>query len=197
MLEHDVEPAAMLEEVAEAVTRALAGIFDAFDGRGDRLEGVRVAMTEIDRAAARAGSGGAPRGCDAIVAELGRARGGLARAEARLASTVPQPPVPAPDLQASIDVPRLHLLERPSLTPRVVVPRRPQEPPIASRQPAPRPTSFEELAALAKAAKERALVAASAAVAGPPKRSETASAPSAVPPGFARDVGVAMDERSF
>jgi hypothetical protein len=196
LLEHDVEPAAMLEEVAGAVARALGAVFDAFDGRGDRLFGVHGAMTEIDRAAGAA-SGGAPRGFEAVTIELGRARAELVRAEARLASILPQPPVPAPDLLVSIDVPRLHLLERPSLTPRIVVPRPAPQPPAVSREPVPRPTSFEELTALAAAARARALVAASAAVAGPPKRAEKATAPAAVPAGFARDVGVAMDEPSF
>ncbi|WP_437819251.1 hypothetical protein [Sorangium sp. So ce1078] len=201
-LEHDVEPVTDLVGPARALERALGAIYDAFDGRADRITAVRVAMAEIDSAAVAAGgAAGLDAGLEAVGELLRSARGWLERAEARLATVPPAPPLDPPPILASRDRPRLHAVPRASLVPRIKVP----EPPpaeLVAKPPPPiaRPRTFEELKAAVEALKKQApapgaLPGAAAARPAPERRDEPAARPA--PPGFAKEVGAAIDDLAF
>ncbi len=201
-LEHDVEPVTDLTAPARALERALGAIYDAFDGRADRIAAVRDAMAEIDLvAAAVGGAAGLDAGLAAVGERLRSARGWLERAEARLATVPPAPPLDPPPILASRDRPRLHAVPRASLAPRIKVP----EPPpaeLVAKPPPPiaRPRTFEELKAAVEALKKQApapgaLPGAAEARPLPERRDEPAAPPA--PPGFAREIGAAIDDLAF
>ncbi|WP_437650252.1 hypothetical protein [Sorangium sp. So ce362] len=201
-LEHDVEPVTDLTGPARALERALGAIYDAFDGRADRIAAVRAAMAEIDGVAvAVGGAAGLDAGLTAVGERLRSARGWLERAEARLATVPPAPPLDPPPILASRDRPRLHAVPRASLAPRIKVP----EPPpaeLVAKPPPPiaRPKTFEELKAAVEALRKQA--PAPGALPGPaearplPERRDEPAAPQA-PPGFAREIGAAIDDLAF
>ena len=114
---HD-EPPMDLEAAAAALRAAFAAIFDAFDGRSDRLEAVHRALGEVDLALRDLERGAeldvalAP-----MVAHLGRAQGRLRAAQARLSQIAPAMPAEPEDLLASDGTPRLHDVTRRSLAP--------------------------------------------------------------------------------
>ncbi|WP_437728100.1 hypothetical protein [Sorangium sp. So ce861] len=202
-LEHDVEPITDLTGPARALERALGAIYDAFDGRADRVAAVRAAAAEIDSAAVAVGeAAGLEAGLAAVGELLRSARAWIERAEARLAAVPPAPPLEPPPIRASRDRPRLHAVPRASLVPRIKVP----EPPpaeLVARPPPPiaRPKTFEELKAAVEALKQRApapgaLPAAAEARPLPSRRDDDPPARPA-PPGFAREIGAAIDDLAF
>ncbi|MGK3994499.1 hypothetical protein [Sorangium sp. So ce1024] len=203
-LEHDVEPVIDLTGPARALERAFGAIYDAFDGRADRLAAVRAAMVEIDSAAVPIGDAtGLDAGLATVSGLLRDARGWLERAEARLAAAPPAPPLDPPPILASRDRPRLHAVPRASLAPTLKVPEPPPAELVAKPPPPiPRPTTFEELKAAVAALKQRApapgAIAAPAAAPRPlaPREDEPAER-QAPPPGFAPEIGAAIDDVAF
>src|SRR5688500_6271612 len=104
MLVDDVEPVVDLTGPARELERALGSVYDAFDGRADRLTAAREAMAGADRAAlAIANAAELDPAFKRIGEHLDRVRGHLARVEALLAHRLPEPPPPAEELLASID----------------------------------------------------------------------------------------------
>ncbi|MGK4005424.1 hypothetical protein WMF31_22540 [Sorangium sp. So ce1036] len=201
-LEQDVEPALDLTGCARALERAFGALYDAFDGRADRLRAVRAAMAEVDDAAVTIGEARALDASFAAVGEqLQHARGWLAHAEARLASAPPSPPPEPPSLLASRDRPRLHAVPRRSLVPTLKVPE-PAPAELVAKPPPPiaPPKTFEELRAAVAALKAQAPAPGALPVAGgarplEARRDEPAAPPS--PPGFAREIGAAIDDIAF
>jgi hypothetical protein len=200
MIEHDVPPLVDLGPAARAMEQAFVALYDAFDGRAERLEAVRAAIAEIDRAAA-ALEPALPRAAAfaRVRAHLERARAHLGHAVERLAR-LPALGLPEPaELYASHDVPRLHVVGRPSLAPKLRYPKPPpagRPPPPAT--PIPEPKTFPELRAAIAVMKKQAEEARRRPPAlPPPPRTEAAPAVTPPPPGFARDVGAAIDDAAF
>lgn len=199
MLIDDVEPVVDLTGPARELERAFGSVYDAFDGRADRLTAAREAAAGVDQAAlAIAKAAELDPAFKRIGAHLDRAKGHLARVEALLAYRPPEPPPPDAELLASIDVPRLHASHGKSIVPALKVPAPPPAEIVASPGPAlPRPTTFDELRRAIDDLKKRAPV--SSAKQPPAEGSASAAkAPERViPPGFAPAVGAAMDEVAF
>ncbi|WP_437960246.1 hypothetical protein WME76_11785 [Sorangium sp. So ce119] len=202
-LEHDVEPVIDLTAPARALERAAGAIYDAFDGRADRQGAVRAAMMEIDSAAVPIGeAAGLDAGLATVGALLRDARGWLEHAEARLAGAPPAPPLDPPPILASRDRPRLHAVRRASLVPRLKVPEPPPAELVAKPPPPiPRPTTFDELKAAVATLKQRApapgALPAAAEARPPAPRGDEPGARPAPPPGFAREIGAAIDDVAF
>ncbi|WP_437310692.1 hypothetical protein [Sorangium sp. So ce388] len=202
-LEHDVEPLIDLTGPARALERAFGAIYDAFDGRAEPLGAARAAMMQIDSVAVPIDEAkGLDAGLAAVSDLLRSARGWLERAEARLAAVPPAPPLAPPPIMASRDRPRLHAVQRASLVPRLKVPE-PAPAEVVARPPPPiaPPKTFEELKAAVEALKKRApapgvLPAAAEARPLPPRQGEQAARP-APPPGFAPEIGAAIDDVAF
>ncbi|WP_437681540.1 hypothetical protein [Sorangium sp. So ce131] len=205
-LEHDVEPTIDLTGPARAIERAFVALYDAFDGRADRLASARAAMAEIDSAAAPIGEAAAlDAGFAPVAALLQHARGCLERAEARLAAAPAAAQggaQPRPTLLASLDRPRLHAVPRRSLSPALKVPEPPPAelcakppPPIAP------PTTFEELKAAVAALKKQAPAPGALPGEGDPRplpaRGGGAGPAREPPPGFAKQIGAAIDDLAF
>lgn len=197
-LEHEVPPVVDLGPVARAMEHAFGSIYDACDGRVERLAAVQAATEEIGRAlAALAPALSKDPAFEPVRDHLAQAESHLARAEDRLARL---PPLGLPEPQelfASIDVPRLHVVARPSLTP-VVRYARPlpvgRPPPVTA--PLPEPTTFPELRAAIAEMKKQAAEARQK----PPAQALPPPAPApkdAPPPGFTREVPAGIDDAAF
>src|SRR5690606_26266748 len=151
VLAQDYEPEGDIAPAARAIEEAFAAIYDAFDERSDRLDGVRRAAGSVGLAIRALVVGGDVPAIRAAVGLLEAAEARLTAADAELASRPARGLAPAsPELLASGDLPRLHDVERPSLRPRIVVPE-PLPPPPVATPPAPRPTTIAELREAAKA----------------------------------------------
>lgn len=199
MLTDDVEPVVDLTAPARDLERALGAVYDAFDGRTDRLTAVREAMTSAARAAdAIARAAELDPAFKGIRDHLDRAQRHFARVDALLAYRPPEPPPLPAELLASIDVPRLHSLVRPSILPALKVPAPPPAEIVASPGPKlPQPKTFDELRRAIGDRKKRAPVPTAKS---PPPESPPPAPPATarvIPPGFAPSVGAAMDELTF
>ncbi|WP_441286935.1 hypothetical protein ACSRUE_32220 [Sorangium sp. KYC3313] len=201
-LEHDVEPVTDLTGPARALERALGAIYDAFDGRAEPLGAVRAALAETDDIAAQIGQAlGLDAGFAAVDELLRGARGWLEQAAARLALVPPAPPLDLPPMLASRDRPRLHAVQRASLAPLIKVPEPPPAELVAKPPPPiPRPRTFEELTAAVEALKQQAPAPGAlpaAAEVRPPAARPDEGAARPVPPGFAPEIGDAIDDLAF
>ncbi|WP_437282032.1 hypothetical protein WME90_16165 [Sorangium sp. So ce375] len=201
-LEHDVEPVTDLTGPARALERALGAIYDAFDGRAERTGAARVALAEVDGVAAQIGGAvGLDAGLAAVDESLRTARGWLEQAAARLALVPPAPPIDLPPILASRDRPRLHAVQRASIVPQIKVPEPPPAELVAKPPPPiPPPRTFEELKAAVEALKQQApapgALPAAAEVRPPAARPDEGAAHPA-PPGFAQEIGAAIDDLAF
>ncbi len=189
------EPSLHLAPAARYVERGLVAVYDACDGRADRLTAINVAHSRFWEAAvlvARAGLPGA-------LAALQGACGELVGAEERYPRVPLAPPAEGP-LQAGTDGPPLHVVARPSLSPRFRAPPVPEpeeEVPVVAL---PEPTTFAELAVAAEAARRVGAeqVKAQARRALPvPADPEPAEPPPSLPPGFAFVPPAPLDEDGF
>ena len=184
-----------LRPPARALERVFAGIFDAFEERRPRYDAARDAVAALDEAVellSPAAHGDAAVGF--ALDYLREVRGALVRAGERVASLVPRPLPPSPELRASFERPTLHAIDRPSLTPHLRVPTpKPLEVEILPPR-FERPKTFEELERVTKQMKEMALAPkpprTRAVKPPPPPRPEP-------PPGFALDVRPALSEARF
>ncbi len=108
---------------------------------------------------------------------------------------MPRPPAPAPELRASRDLPGLHALDRPTLTPRLRVPE-PPEPTVEDAPPPaiPTPKTFEELAKAIEALQGRA-----APEEEPEREPDAPPAAEAAEdhPGFAAEIAPALTSEEF
>jgi hypothetical protein len=193
----DVEPVVDLTSPAREIERAFASVYDAFDGRTDRLTAVREAIAAVARAASSIAKAAELDQTFAVISEhLARARTHLAGADANLAQVRPEPPPEPMDLRASIDVPRLHAIPRASIVPTLKVREpRPAEL-VASPSPKlPQPKTFDELRRTIDDLKKR-----SPAIGGkapPPSSAPPVSPTRVTPAGFTPVVDAAMDKLTF
>jgi hypothetical protein len=195
-LAQDYEPEGEIAPAASAIEDAFAAVYDAFDERTDRLDGVRRASSGVDLAIRALVAGGDLPAIRGAVTLLETAKGHLAAADADLAARPERLLAPtAIELLASGDLPRLHAVERPSLRPRVVVPS-PLPPPPPVNLPPPRPTTIEELREAAAALEKRAEARFLAAL--PKPRLEPQPPPRPEPiPGFAAELPLVIGETRF
>jgi hypothetical protein len=192
----EAEPSPHLGPAARHLERGLAAVYDAFDGRADRLTAINLAHSRFWDAAILVARAGLPR----ALAALQGACGELVGAEERF-PLVPLAPPAAPPLQAGTDLPPLHTVERPSLTPSFRAPPIPEpeeEVPVVVM---PEPTTFAELAAAAAVARRMAdeQVKAHARRKALPAATEEkpAEPPPEPPPGFAFLPLPPLDEDAF
>ena len=203
LIERDAPPILDLGPAARAMEAAFTGIYDALDARAERLSSVRTAIAEIDRASAAIDPAiGREPIFERVREALDRSRGHLARAEERYAR-LPELPLPeAPELHASTDVPRLHVIARRSLSPTITVPRAPPAPPPPPFARPAEPKTFTELRATIDAMKTSAREQAETrklAAASKPRPALPAPEPEVrpIPPGFSGPIGVAIDDAAF
>jgi hypothetical protein len=193
-IEEHIEPSVHLEPAARRLERGLGAMYDAFDGRADRTTSIGVAHARFWDAAILVARAGLP----SALAALREACSELVGAEERF----PREPLAgraAAELQAGADLPPLHAIERASLTPSLRAPPVPEPEADVPGIDLPEPTTFEELAAVAEAARRLARERREAR-----KRSEApteakapAPAKGAPPPGFAFAPPAALDDEAF
>jgi len=157
LLEGMSPPPIDLGPAAKSLQRVFVLVYDAMDERAERLTSVRGAMAEI---AAFDGMVRPALDMDptlgAVLTAVHEAHGLLARGEQRLLALVANVKAEAPELLASHETFRLHVLDRPSIPPtiRVQAPE-PQEVTQQPPEPLPRPKTFEELDKLVAELKRR------------------------------------------
>ncbi|XYH94167.1 hypothetical protein ACMHYB_40965 [Sorangium sp. So ce1128] len=195
VIEGQREPSAYLAPAARKIESGLGALYDAFDGRADRVTAVGRAHGHAWAAAVLLARAGLSR----ELASLRDACAELVAAEERfprMALAGPRSPL----LRAGVDRPPLHFVERASLVPSFRAPK------IAEPEPEQRglalaePRTFDELAAVAEAmrrvAKERTNALLRPVV--PALRAvTTVSAGEEAPPGFAFAPPAAISEEDF
>lgn len=191
VIEEENEPNAYLGPAARHLERAVGAMYDAFDGRADRVTAINLAHGRLWDGAILMARGGFP---GAVVA-LRDACAELISAEERF----PQVPLagrPQGELRAAVDLPPLHVLERASLVPTFRAPPAPELEEEAPLDPLPEPTTFAELAAVAEMMVQRAE---QHAAARKPRAAlpESAGPTPIAPPGFAFLPAPAMSEDAF
>jgi hypothetical protein len=140
----------------------------------DRLKPAR-GRHAIDRASAGLAHGiDRDEALDDVAGRLLLARSILESAENRLAHRIPAAPAPEPLLMASLDLPRLHVVTRPSLTPTIKTPPLLAAPPTAPPPPE-RPKTFEEPFARCRGMQATLPFARPAAETAPPPPSNAAA----------------------
>ncbi|MDI1443573.1 hypothetical protein [Polyangium sp. 6x1] len=193
-LEEESEPSAHLAPAARKLERGLSAMYDAFDGRADRVTAIGVAHGRIWEAAILLSRAGLPR----EVTSLRDACVELVAAEERF----PRVPLAGPrvePLRAGTERPPLHALERASLAPSFRAPDVPAPEPETPALALPEPKTFEELREAAEAMRRLTKEKAKAPLA-PPKRAarqEPVAAHEEAPPGFAFAPEGAISEETF
>ncbi len=194
----EAEPNLHLEPAARLLSRGLAAMYDAFDGRADRVTAINLAPRRLWEAAVLVAQGGLPR----ALAALREACGALVGAEERFPLVPLAPTVNAPPLQGG---------RRPAAAPcgraRVAGPLVPRARACPSRRKSspssalPEPTTFAELAAAAEAARRvgaAQIEAHARARALPEAIEETPAEPPPEPPrGFAFVPEAPLDDDAF
>ena len=176
------DPSAHLDPAARRIERGLEALYDAFDGRSDRATSIALARVRLWDAAVLVARGGLPT----ALAALRGACSEIVAAEKRLPRT-PLAGRVTRSLRATEGSPSLHVIERASLTPTLRAPPlsalEPERALSASETPA---TTFDELEAIAAAAR-KAADARIRAHAEPrlSRATKTTTPPESPPPGFA------------
>ncbi|MDI3284248.1 hypothetical protein [Polyangium sp. 15x6] len=194
-IEAESEPSAHLAPAARKLESGLSAMYDAFDGRADRITAVSVAHGRVWEAAILLARAGLPR----QVASLRDACGELVAAEERF-PRVPIAGRSAAPLVAGIDVPPLHCVARASLAPSLRAPEVPAPEPDVPELELPEPRTFEDLKVAAEAMRRFAQEKAKARL-GPSKLPAKPKAPAPVdedaPPGFAFVPEAPITEEDF
>jgi hypothetical protein len=191
-IEEHLEPSEHLAPAARRLERGLAAIYDAFDGRADRPSAIGAAHARLWEAAiltAKGGHGGA-------LAALRDACSELVAAEERY-PRVPVTGRAAAVLQAGAELPPLHTVERDSLAPSLRAPPVPEPKEDVPVVALPEPTTFEELAAVAKMARKLAQEAGKPKPKPEPEPKALPPGPVEPPPGFAVVPPPALSEDAF
>lgn len=196
ILEHEAQAVIDLGPAARAMEAAFAALYDVFDARAERLSAARRAIGEVDRAQ---GALEPARGRDAALDRawdhVARSRGHLSRAEERYAR-LPELALPEPqELFASPDVPRLHVIARPSLVPEITPPKPPPAPPPPLFTRPAEPKTFAELRAAIGAMKKQVAPVKPRPAVLPARAPAPVSRP--VPPGFSGPIGEAISDAAF
>ncbi|HEU4534541.1 MAG TPA: hypothetical protein VFS00_10505, partial [Polyangiaceae bacterium] len=201
VLTQRARPSGSVAAALRALRRSFAALYDALDGRAAPAQALRASLTQLAAAAGEiAPAAPSDPVLGAALEALGEASRLLGEADARVPPHGAAP-TRAPDLRASLDVPSLHLLDRPSLEPAWRAPEPPPELMPTPDEPPPRPTTFDGLAQASELRKERAraaLAAAKGRKGGAARRARAERAEAAeVPAGFAADVEPALSEGAF
>ena len=195
-IEEEVEPSVHLAPAARQLERGIVAMYDAFDGRSDRVTAIGLANTRLWDAAILVARAGLPSALSA----LREACGELIAAEKRFPRVPLAGREPAP-LRAGGDLPSLHTIERASLAPRLRAPPLPEPEPEPAAVSLPEPTTFEELAAVAaevrKIGEERLKRLAEQAEAPEPRKTEAAPEARDIPAGFAFATPERLEEGDF
>ena len=197
-IEQQAEPSVHFAPAARKLELGLGALYDALDGRADRPTAIGLCHSRLWAAAMLCAHGGLPAAVQALCGACGE----LIAAEQRLLGAIVAPAASTPPLVAGADLPRLHVLDRPSLAPVLRAPRVPEPTPDLPVVVVPEPTTFAELAEAAatirRLAAERAQALAGA-VKRPAPRAERprAEARPALPPGFALVPPAAIDDEAF
>ncbi|MGK3992007.1 hypothetical protein [Sorangium sp. So ce1024] len=188
-------PSAYLEPAARKLESGLGALYDALDGRADRVTAVGRAHGHVWAGAVLLARAGLPR----VLVLLRDACAELVAAEERL----PRVPLAGPNsaaLRAGLNRPPLHFVERASLVPSFRAPKVPEPRPEAPELEPAEPKTFEELASVAEAmrrlARRRTEVLRRPAGSAP-RRARPGSAPEETPPGFAFAPPAAVSEGDF
>ncbi len=198
VIEDHAEPSAKLAPAAGRLELGLGAMYDAFDGRADRVTAIGLAHARLWDAAILVAQAGLP----SALAALRGACSELITAEERF----PRVPVMgrvAAGLQAGVNLPPLHSIERASLLPSFRAPPLPEVEEVVPVIDLPKPASFEELAVVAEKArrfgKERieGLARRREAVAKGQKEKAMVVTPAEVPAGFAFAPAAAIGEGAF
>jgi hypothetical protein len=202
LIENGAHPVIDLAPAAAALEKTFVALYDAFDERQPRLDATRTALVELDTVIGALTPAAA---MDAVIGfsleYLGDARKSLLSADVRLTPLVPRPPIPAPDQRASIDVPRLHTIDRPSLAPTVKFPG--WVPPVdeTAPPPIPKPRTVAELKAaveeMHKRNEEDQKREAAAKEKPKPKNDQPEPAEDEPPPGFAIELPPVLTPEAF
>lgn len=195
---HQAEPEADLSDAARRFDVAFASLYDAIDGRSERVDAVRRAMQAVDAAGEELRRTGDR---DPVVArtleQLRDVRAALGAGEDALASAPALPAAVVAPLRASTGSPNVQWLARASLAPAL---RFPEPPPVEVIEPVPdlpKPRNVAELAermaeVRARAAAQRAASEARRAERDAEReRARLKPPPPQVPEGF----GVELPER--
>jgi len=202
LLEGMSPPPIDLGPAARSLEHVFVQVYDAMDERAERLTSVRGAMAEI---AAFDGMLRPALDMDptlgAVLTEVHEAHGYLARAEQRLLPLVANVKAEAPELLASRDTFRLHVLDRPSIPPTVrVQPPEAQEVTQQPPPPLPQQKTFEELDKAIEELKRRAgdtKKQIAARVAPKPADEAPKLPPKPSPPGFTAEIPEVQSEADF
>lgn len=194
-IEEESEPSVHLTNAAEQIERGLGALYDAFDGRADRVSSVGRAHGRVWEAAIRLARAGLPE-------QFGRLRDACAEfvlAEGRF-PRVRLVPGQTGEFRASIDRLPLHTLGRSSLVPRVRVPPLLVPDETSVRVDVPEPKTFEELATAREMVSRLATERARAQIDRVKKTSllqPTISSRPNPPPGFAQVPAPAISDDEF
>ncbi|WP_437477993.1 hypothetical protein WME75_29405 [Sorangium sp. So ce1014] len=194
-IEGQREPSAYLAPAARKIEIGLGALYDAFDGRADRVTAVSRAHGHVWAAAVLLARAGLPP----VLASLRDACAELVAAEERF-SRVPHARAGAARLRAGVDRPPLHLVERPSLVPSLRAPKVPEPEPEAREPALMEPRTFDDLTAVAEAMRRLARERTKALLrpASPaPARAKLGPAGEAAPPGFAFAPPAVISEGDF
>lgn len=195
IIEDHAEPSPHLAPAARQLARGLGAMYDAFDGRSDRVTAIGIAHGRLWDAAIGVAKAGLPE----ALARLREACGELVAAEERF-PRVPIANARVAKLRAGAEAPPLHVVERISLAPSFRAPPQPATEAHVAALDLPEPTTFEELAAAAEAARRFAAERAKRLPRPRPERpaaKPAAAEPAEVPAGFASAPAPAISEEAF
>ena len=197
LLESVVRPPIDLVPVASGLQRAFGALYGAFAFTSDPLLLVEEADRELAGAIALLEPAAESPHLRALASDLGVVRRVLDKAREPLSRLQWRPPGELPELRASEQEPRLHMLERPPLPPKLVTVA-PEVAEVATvPAPVPPPQTFEELAQrvaeLRQRAEERESKKQESNREEQDEESPAASEP-AIPQGFAADPLPALTE---
>lgn len=189
----EVEPSPFLAPAARHLERGVAAMYDAFDGRADRVTAIGLAHGRLWEGAILVARAGLPRALGPLRAACAE----LVAAEERF-PRVALAGRAASALVAATDVLPLHVVERSSILPSFRAPPVPEPEAEIPAFALPEPTTFEELAAVAAMAARHAeqRIAENTAPKAALPANEPAPAPMP-PPGFAVSPPPALAEDAF
>jgi hypothetical protein len=155
VLESAAEPPLDLKPAADALTRALAALYDTYDERRDRLEAAQASMMAVNETKQSLKDGADDPTIAPAITLLDEAHKAIDASQEPLSRMFPKQPGPPPELVGSKEVPTLHAVDRPSLVPKlqVAAPPTPPEPPAP---PLPEPKNLEDLKKTIEEVKRRA-----------------------------------------
>lgn len=181
VIEEQDEPSSYLAPAARRLEGGIVAMYDAFDGRADRVSSLGVAHARLLDAAIFMARAGLPT----ALAALEEACGELIAAEERF-PRVPLAGRSAASLQAGLVLPVLHVVERASLSPLFRAPPVREIEPDLETLALPDPKTFAELAQVAEALRRHAKALRRAPASPKPRRlALPPPLPEDVPEGFA------------